>query len=110
MEAWYPRFSVFVNSSHYEGMSNTLLEAMASGLPLLASRVEGNASWLEEGRDDLFFPPADAEELARRMAELALDAALRARMGAANRLRVEREFDNARFLSRYVEIYRGLAA
>jgi glycosyltransferase involved in cell wall biosynthesis len=110
VEAWYPRFSAFVNSSHYEGMSNTLLEAMASGLPLLASRVEGNASWLEEGRDALFFPPADAEALARRMAELALDPALRARMGAANRLRVEREFDNARFLSRYVEIYRGLAA
>jgi glycosyltransferase involved in cell wall biosynthesis len=109
VENWYPRFSVFVNSSHYEGMSNTLLEAMASGLPLLASRVEGNTGWLAEGRDALLFAPGDPDELARRMAEFASDPELRRRMGQANRDRVEREFDNKLFLTRYADLYRSFA-
>lgn len=106
---WYGRFTVYVNCSVYEGMSNTLLEAMASGLPVAASRVPGNAAWLADGEDALLFDPLDADALAAALLRLAGNADLRARMGRGNRERAEREFDNAGFLRAYEELYRGMA-
>jgi glycosyltransferase involved in cell wall biosynthesis len=106
--SWYGRFSVFVNCSHYEGMSNTLLEAMACGLPLAASAVRGNAEWLKDGENAAFFAPGDEEGLAGALRILAADPSARARMGRENRARVEREFSNATFLARYAALYREL--
>lgn len=110
VENWYPRFHVYMNTSVYEGMSNTLLEGMACGLPLIASRVPGNAAWLAEGGNALFFEPKDAEGLAARILDLRGDARLRDEMGMRNRAKVETEFDNRKFLSVYAEFYRKLLA
>ncbi len=108
VENWYPRFHVYMNTSVYEGMSNTLLEGMACGLPLIVSRVPGNASWLTEKENALFFEPRDAQGLADRIRELREHAELRAAMGKRNRERVERDFDNKRFLEIYAGFYRRL--
>lgn len=110
VEAWYPRFDLYLNTSVYEGMSNTLLEAMAAGLPLIASRVPGNADWLREGENARFFRPGDAEDLADAIAALGGDAAARASMAAANRKRAESEFDNRGFLAAYADLYARLRA
>ncbi|MFT3847196.1 MAG: glycosyltransferase [Propionivibrio sp.] len=107
-EAWYEQFDVYLNGSFSEGMSNTILEGMACGLPIIASSVPGNRAWLEEGGSALFFESDNADDLARCLGTLADDPALGERIGKANRARVEREYDNRAFLKRYHELYQQL--
>ena len=107
-EDWYPEFDVFINGSLSEGMSNTILEGMACGLPVVASDVPGNRSWLEEDSHALFFESDNAGALADRLAALAKDAARRRDMGRRNRLLAERAYDNRDFLQRYHRLYQRL--
>ncbi len=104
-EAFYPRFSVYANTSVYEGMSNTLLEAMASGLPLVASDVAGNRDWLREGENALFFPSGNAEALSQVFLRLAKEPPLLSDMATKNRQRAEDDFDNQGFLKKYAALY-----
>lgn len=105
-EACYGEIDVFVNSSLSEGMSNTLLEAMACGLPLVCSDIKGNRSWLRDNENCRFFPRGDAEGLAAILSDLSTRADERRRFGHNNRARVEKEFDNHFFLERYAALYR----
>lgn len=107
-EQWYPRFDLFVNSSFSEGMSNAILEAMACGVPVVASAIAGNLCWLREDVNALFFPSDDDVALADRLVRLASDRALRQRIGAENLRRVQTEYDNRVFLARYDALYRQL--
>ncbi|MBW8886703.1 MAG: glycosyltransferase [Fibrobacteres bacterium] len=107
--AWYGRFDLYLNTSVYEGMSNTLLEAMACGLPLIASRVPGNAAWLAEGENARFFESGDDAALAAAILALRDDPASRAEMGRRNRAKVEKEYDNRRFLATYAGLYTELS-
>lgn len=107
-EQWYQRFDLFVNSSFSEGMSNSILEAMACGVPVVASAVAGNLCWLRADENALFFPSDDDVALADRLIRLASDRALRRRIGAENLRRVRTEYDNRVFLTRYDALYRQL--
>jgi len=100
---------VFVLPSLSEGLSNTLLEAMASGLPVVATRVGGNPELVEEGRSGLLFNPRDADALGRVLLRLADVPALRRELGAAARRRVLDEFSLERMFSVYRELYVELA-
>ena len=95
---------VFVLPSLAEGISNTVLEAMASGLPVIASDVGGNPELVDAGVTGFLVPPADTEAWADAMRRLATgDAA--ARMGQAARLRVEQEFSLDRMVGQYQALY-----
>jgi glycosyltransferase involved in cell wall biosynthesis len=107
VEAWYGRFHLYLNTSVYEGMCNTVLEAMACGLPLVVSSVPGNEAWIKSD-NARFFPAGNPEELAARIADLMLKAEERVAMGSRNRARVEAEYDNNRFLETYAGLYRDL--
>lgn len=107
-EDWYPRFDVYINGSFSEGMSNTILEGMACGLPVIASDVPGNRAWLEDGVNALFFESDNADDLTRCLATLAGDAGLLRRMGDENRRLAERSYDNRDFLLRYHRLYQHL--
>jgi glycosyltransferase involved in cell wall biosynthesis len=100
---------VVLNCSISEGgMANSVLEAMALGRAVLASDIAGNRALVEEGTTGLRFrSPAELEAAAVRLAR---DGALRARLGAAGRARVERDFPPSREIDGYVAVYRRLVA
>lgn len=86
---------MLVLPSFAEGVPVVLMEAMASGKPVIASRVAGVAELVEDGVSGYVVPPGDTATLAARMGALLDDADLRARMGAAGREKVKAEFDLA---------------
>ena len=99
---------VFILPSEAEGISNTILEAMATGLPVIATRVGGNSELVVEGETGRLVPPKDPEALG-----LALLAYLQDRMtmrnhGFAGRKRVEKEFSMQAMVESYLQVYDGL--
>jgi sugar transferase (PEP-CTERM/EpsH1 system associated) len=105
-----PGFDLFVLPSVSEGMSNTLLEAMAAGVPPLASAVGGNAEIVRAGVDGRIFPSGDEAALARELVELEASPTLRAALGAAARERVQAAFDIRAMVGRYEQLYERVAA
>jgi sugar transferase (PEP-CTERM/EpsH1 system associated) len=100
---------VFVLPSISEGMSNTLLEAMACGLPVIATRVGGNPEVVEEDRSGWLFTPGDVVGLAERLERLANGGELRQAMGKAARARIVSKFSMERMVSDYRRLYLHLA-
>lgn len=100
---------VFVLPSLCEGMSNTLLEALACELPSVATRVGGNPEVIEEGRSGWLFSPGDSEELASLLHRLAASSELRSKLGAEARRRAVAHFSQERMLQEYRDLYLELA-
>lgn len=99
---------VYVNSSRFEGMSNTILEAMAAGKPVVATAVGGNPELVQEGVTGFLVPPGQEGPVAGRVGELLRDASLRSRMGAAGRAWVEAEHSMGGMVRAYTELYEDL--
>lgn len=99
---------LFVLPSLNEGISNTLLEAMATGLPLLATRVGGNVELVNEGVVGATFQPGDAQSLSVMIENYASDAGLCARHGQAARQRALRQFSLAAMMAAYQDAYETL--
>lgn len=87
---------VFVMASFAEGVPVVLMEAMASGLPVVATRIAGIAELVDDGESGFLTSPGDVDALVARVDLLLGDAALRNRMGAAGRAKVESDFDSGR--------------
>jgi len=100
---------LFVLTSRNEGISNTILEAMGAGLPVVASRVGGNPELVEDGVTGRLFPAGDAEAVAEAMTEYLGDPERRAAHGAAGRARVLRLFQTATMVRAYEECWRECA-
>lgn len=98
----------FVLPSVAEGMSNSLLEAMATGLPCLASAIGGNTDLIDDGRTGLLLPPDDALAWSAALIRVLRDPAEAGRLGAAARRRIEDEFALPVVVDRYVALYRRL--
>lgn len=96
---------LFVLPSLAEGISNTILEAMATGLPVLATQVGGNAELVAPGRTGWLVPSDDVDAMARAMATAALDETAVAKFGAAGRMAVEQRFGMAAMVSAYAHVY-----
>jgi glycosyltransferase involved in cell wall biosynthesis len=79
---WLAASDVFVLPSHYEGMSFAVMEAMASGLAVVVTRVSGTAELVPDDEHGRVVPPGDAAALAAAIDELARDPDLRRRLGA----------------------------
>lgn len=78
--------------SHFEGLSNSLLESMAAGCPVVASAVGGTPELIEHGRTGLLFPSNDTQALASRIGEIGSDAGLRSRLAAQAQAYVSRTY------------------
>jgi sugar transferase (PEP-CTERM/EpsH1 system associated) len=98
---------VFVLASKREGISNTVLEAMGSGLPVVASATGGNLELVEDGRTGQLVPAGDSAALASVLLGYAASPEQRARHGAAGRQRAIGEYSLERMLRDYRDLYRG---
>jgi sugar transferase (PEP-CTERM/EpsH1 system associated) len=99
---------LFLLPSLGEGISNTILEAMASGLPVIATDVGGNPELVEQGITGMLFPVGDANALADAILRLDAQPELRARMGKAARARARADFDWGKAVDAYVQVYDDL--
>ena len=110
IERVYASLDVFVLSSKSEGLSNTILEAMASTVAVVATRVGGADELVEDGATGLLVPPQDSAALADAVGWLIRDAEMRQSMCVAARRRALSRFALDRMLRDYVNLYGGLRA
>jgi glycosyltransferase involved in cell wall biosynthesis len=101
-------WDVFALSSLSEGTSVTLLEAMASRLPVVATDVGGNPEIVEDGMTGRLVPRGGVQEMAEALEAVLLNPDLAKRYGAAGRTRVQERFTEASMMSAYQGIYRDL--
>lgn len=101
----YRSFDLFAMSSATEQMPLALLEAMGSGLAAVVTGV-GDCAALVGGDPAVIAPAKDPAALAARLARVLCDPAERARLGAANRLRAERDYDRERMLREWIGLFR----
>jgi len=92
--------------SYAEGLPMAVLEGMAYGLPVLATRIGAIPEVVTDGREGFLFDPGDVATMADRLARLGRDAALRREMGRAARARIEAEYSLDVMAARILAIYR----
>ncbi|MGA2260568.1 MAG: glycosyltransferase [Acidobacteriota bacterium] len=111
-DAWkyYGVFDVFILNSHAEGMSNTQLEAMACGLPVICTPVGGNAELVEDGVSGQYTSVGDDADLADKILKYKDDPDLRSRHGAAARAFVIANHSLNKMISSYVSLYESFFA
>lgn len=106
---YYKEAAAVLMPSYHEGMSNVILEASATGRPVLASDIPGCQEGFEDGITGFGFPPRDKEallEALRKFVKLSEDE--RAQMGKNARAKMEREFDRKQVVNAYVEEIKGI--
>ena len=101
---------LFVLPSHYEGQPIAILEAMASGLPVVVTAVGANPDVISDGAEGRVVPSHDPAALADALEQLARDPQARARMGASARARAEEGYDRPVLAARMVQEYAEVAA
>jgi glycosyltransferase involved in cell wall biosynthesis len=95
---------IFVLPSRFEGLPMSVIEAMLTGLPVVATDVRGPAEQVVHEVTGLLVPPGDASALATALQRLVADASLRARMGVAGRERAVERYDEAKVLARTLDL------
>jgi glycosyltransferase involved in cell wall biosynthesis len=100
---------IYVQPSHYEAFSNAVIEAMATGLPVVASRVGGMLDCLVDDENGLLSTPADPMDIAAKLQRVIDDAALRARLGDRARQTVVEDFDEVKIFRKFADLFLALA-
>ncbi|MCC6444209.1 MAG: glycosyltransferase family 4 protein [Armatimonadetes bacterium] len=107
---WYGQADIAtVPAMLYESFSYTCAQAMAAGLPVVASRIGGIPETVDDGICGVLVDPGDVEDLARALIRLVNDKALRKQMGEAGQRKARERFDAGVVAERMVEIYRGIS-
>jgi len=118
--AWFPGersdiaelmqcFDLFVLPSLGEGISNTILEAMACGLPIVSTNVGGTPELVDDGVNGRLFPPGDVPALSGLVADYLANPALLAAHGSASRQKIEASFSIEAMVGAYRDIYLALS-
>ncbi len=103
------RGSLAVLPSRWEGMPNALLEAMACGLPCVATRVSGSEDIIQHGVNGLLVESEDYRDMSLALLTLLRDPLLAQKYGQAARKTVERHYSLEQVMDRYVELYQRIA-
>lgn len=104
----YHHADVFITTARSDGTPVSLLEAMSSALPCIATAVGGIPEWIHDGTNGLLIPPGDPEILAEKILELAADPSLREKIGKKARATVREAADWETFMSQAEEDYKEL--
>ena len=99
------QMDIFVLPSLAEGISNTILEAMATGLPVIATRVGGNGELVDDNETGVLVPPADPEAIAAAMIRYLEYPRLMERHGDAARRKAEKSFSLDAMVGSYLQVY-----
>lgn len=105
IDALLPAFTLFCLSSHMEGLGTSLLDAMAFGLPIVATNAGGIPEAVEDGVTGRVVPARDPSRLAEALIELLEDTKLRAAMGKAGRASFEQRFIVDRMVENTLQVY-----
>lgn len=106
---WLAHADLFVLPSHEEGSSNALLEAMASGIPVIATNVGGNRDAIIPGQTGLLVPPQDPAKLGLAIMAMVNDPMIRAEFAANAKQYVAKKFSFERCIDDYEALYRAAA-
>lgn len=106
LPALLAKSNLFVYPSRHEGMPNAVLEAMASGLPVVATAIAGNEELVKSGETGLLVPSDDVAALAAALADLLPDAKRREGMGAAARKLVSKQYNWQNTADAYVDLFK----
>jgi len=108
IQAVLSRWDIFALPSLEEGFPIAALDAMAAGLPVVATKVGGVPELIEDGTTGWLVPPRDIESLASRLRVLVSDRELRVRMGAAGYARIRDHFSTAHMIENFERLYEEL--
>ena len=100
-------FDIFVLPSRSEGLPMALLEAMATGLPIVATAVGGVPEAIRDGKSGLLIPPEQPQAIADALIRFASDEALRNSIGSAARQDFEQRYELSRMVNAYENLMKG---
>lgn len=100
---------IYIQPSHYEAFSNAVIEAMATGLPVVASRVGGMLDCIVDNENGLLSTPADPADIAAKLQRVIDDPELRARLGERARQTVVEDFDELQIFQKFADLFVTLA-
>lgn len=106
----YQASDIFVLPSYAEGMPNSLLEAMACSVSVVASRIGGVVDVVEDGKSGMLFNPGDPISLSSSMLRLIEDSELRRRLGEEARKVIMKDFSIESITANYMDVYREVLA
>lgn len=101
---YYQRANIFVLPSRHEGMSNALLEAMAMGLPVIASDIAGNEELVEDNKQGYLFPSNDVKTLLGILKKMIVDENKRSEMGARSRVKIVNDYSWTNTANNYFDL------
>jgi glycosyltransferase involved in cell wall biosynthesis len=104
----YHQANLFLFPSRHEGMPNAVLEAMSSGLPVVATRIAGSEELVVDGITGLLTPSESVDELRDALRKILTDSTLREKMGIASRLRVEQNYTWQKVAGQYQSLLKKI--
>jgi glycosyltransferase involved in cell wall biosynthesis len=106
---WYHMSDLYISSSHVDGSSVSLMEALASGLPCLVSDIPGNREWVEDGVNGWLFSDGDVDSLAEKILYAIKNRRSFRKIGAAARQTAEQKADWQKNFGKLLEAYTVIA-